>query len=127
MTLDKVIRAQEEVPTSQSGSATTLCLRQSHAAHKLHSDAIHRPGHSSGRLASVFVLRLNVPNVFALIPKFTILRSNKERALYDSNLFLFLCFYESSDFRARHPGRPPWARLVTYWTPWCPTFGTTKK
>ena len=27
-------------------------------------------------------------NVFALIPQFTILRNNKERALYDSNLFL---------------------------------------
>ena len=27
------------------------------------------PGHSSGRLAAVFVLRLNVPNVFALIPQ----------------------------------------------------------
>ena len=65
----------------------SVCLRQSHAAHELHSDAIHRPGHSSGRLAAVFVLRLNVPNVFALIPQFTILRSNKERALYDSNLF----------------------------------------
>ena len=61
-------------------------LRQSHAAHELHSDTIHRLGHSSGRLAAVFVLRLNVPNVFALIPQFVILRGNKERALYDSNL-----------------------------------------
>ena len=36
-------------------------------------------GHSSGLLAAVFVLPLNVPNVFALIPQFTTLRSNKER------------------------------------------------
>ena len=61
---------------------------RSHAAQELHSDAIHRLGHSSGQLAAVFVLRLNVPDVFALIPQFTILRSNKERALYDSNFFL---------------------------------------
>ena len=65
----------------------SVCLRQSHAAHELHSDAIHRPGHSSGQLTAVFVLRLNVPNVFALIPQFTIWRSNKERTLYDSDLF----------------------------------------
>ena len=46
------------------------------------------PGHSSGRLAAVFALRLNVTNVFALLPQFTILRSNKERALYDSSFLL---------------------------------------
>ena len=40
-----------------------------------------------GRLAAFFVLRLNVPNFFALIPQFTIFRSNKERALYESNFF----------------------------------------
>ena len=73
-----------------------MCLRQNHAAHELHSDAIHRPGHSSGQLAAVFVLRLNVPNVFALIPQFIILRSNKERALYDSNLFSFFSFAKNS-------------------------------
>ena len=49
------------------------------------------PGHSSGRLGAVFVLRLNVPNAFALIPQFTILRYNKERALYNSNFFEFEC------------------------------------
>ena len=64
-----------------------VCLRQSHAAHELHRDAIHGPGHSSGRLAAVFVLRLNVPHVFALIPQFTMLRSKKERALDDSIFF----------------------------------------
>ena len=45
------------------------------------------PGQSSGRLAAVFVLRLNVPHVFALIPQFTILHSKKERALCDSVFF----------------------------------------
>ena len=50
-----------------------VCLRQSHDADELHSYAVHRPGHSSRQLAPVFVMRLNVPNVFALIPQFTIL------------------------------------------------------
>ena len=35
------------------------------------------------------VSRRNVPNVFAHIPQFTILRSNKERALYDSTVMVF--------------------------------------
>ena len=42
------------------------------------------PGNSSGRLAAVFVLRPNVLNVFALIPQFTNLRSNKECTFYNS-------------------------------------------
>ena len=62
-------------------------LLQSHAAQDLHRYTVHRPGRSSGRLAAVFDLRLNVPNVSALIPQFTILHSNKERALYDSRFF----------------------------------------
>ena len=70
----------------------SLCLRQSHAAHKLHSYAVHRPGHLSGQLAALFVLRLNVQDVFALIPQFTILHSNKECALYDS-IFLLISAY----------------------------------
>ena len=39
------------------------------------------PDHSFGWLTAVFVLRLNVPNILALLPQFTILRSNKERVL----------------------------------------------
>ena len=39
----------------------------------------------AGRLAAVTVSRRNAPNVFAHVPQFTILRSNKECALYDSS------------------------------------------
>ena len=66
----------------------SVCLRQSHAAHELHSYIVNCLGHSSGRLVAVFVLRLNMPNVFALIPQFSVLSSNKERALYDNNFFV---------------------------------------
>ena len=41
-------------------------------------------------------LRLNVPNVFALIPQFTIFCSNKERALYDSIFLHSVILFKTS-------------------------------
>ena len=55
---------------------TTLCVLAAKSCcsrtTQLYSSS---PGYSFGRLVAVFVLHLNVPNVFVPIPQFTILRS----------------------------------------------------
>ena len=49
----------------------------------------------------------NVPNVSAPVPQFTNLRSNKERALYDSNFFLLSRILISVDTGQRELSCPP--------------------
>ena len=58
--------------------------------------------------------RRNVPNVFAHVPRFTILRSNKERALYDSNFLIEPTVHKRGREGTYGPSLSPLPRIPTY-------------
>ena len=81
-----VAMAAAAVAMAVAATAAAGSCRQSHCEGAMQSRRSHSFDTGLNYLVEPDIFsRPNVPNVFAHVPQFTILRSNKERALYDIN------------------------------------------